>query len=115
MKNLLLEPQMNTDGTTNNTDLELFFTAVDAEDGKTSNPIRHSLYAVFQMHNVEIDQQLRRFFAQLEIGKKLRLIERQHFLYSLQLHDREVFNKTIGPGTRYKTSFVVSICALLIL
>ena len=58
-----------------------------------------SLNPVFQMNNIEVDQQTEGLLAHFEIRKKLGFVYRQYFFHCFQLNNHCVFNKTINAIT----------------
>jgi len=71
-----------------------------AVSNKSSN--YPSLYTVFQMRHIEVDQVSQPDLTQPQISQQLRLTYRIHLLHSLQFDNNTMIDQHIKPQTGFK-------------
>ena len=71
-------------------------------------PIHHPNDSILEKRDVEVDQQPDATIAQLELRKKLRLVDREKFCHGLDLHDHAVLDQQVEPIRKAELDPVVS-------
>jgi CheY-like chemotaxis protein len=69
--------------------------------------VHEAFDSVFEMHDVEADQQANRFPAELEVGNHLRVMHGTDTLNRLNLDNHEVFDEQIHPITEIQFRAVI--------
>jgi hypothetical protein len=64
--------------------------------------VDHAFNAIFQVGDVEIDQQPNAFPAEAEIRQKLSLMDRVDAIYALDLNNHQIFDEQINAITEFQ-------------